>query len=78
AKPHFEQFINMVEGKEEERNRYKKDLALAFKYLISYHELVTKDQNARSEWLKKGLALLPNNKDLAQIATAETDDSPNQ
>ena len=78
AKPHFEQFISMVEGKEEERNRYKKDLALAFKYLISYHELVTKDQNARSEWLKKGLALLPNNKDLAQIATTETDDSPDQ
>lgn len=75
AKPYFEQFISMVEGKEEERNRYKKDLALAFKYLISYHELVTKDQSARSEWLKKGLTLLPNNKDLAKIATPETDDS---
>lgn len=75
AKLYFEQFIGMVEGKEEERNRYKKDLALAFKYLISYHELVTKDANARAEWLKKGLALLPENKDLAKIATANTDDT---
>ncbi len=78
AKPYFEQFISMVEGKEEDRNRYKKDLALAFKYLISYHELVTKDENTRSEWLKKGLALLPENKDLAKIATAETDSSSGQ
>ncbi|GAB3554593.1 tetratricopeptide repeat protein [Spirosoma fluminis] len=75
AKPYFEQFISMVEGKEEDRNRYKKDLALAFKYLISYHELVTKDESARNEWLKKGLALLPGNKDLAKIATTDTDDS---
>ncbi|WP_080237681.1 tetratricopeptide repeat protein [Spirosoma rigui] len=73
AKPHFEQFISMVEGKEEERNRYKKDLAIAFKYLISYHELVTKDEAARNEWLKKGLALLPENKDLAKIATSDDD-----
>lgn len=75
AKPFFEQFIGMVEDKETERNRYKKDLALAFKYLISYHELVTKDKTARANWLKKGLALLPNNKDLAKIATPEADDS---
>ncbi|GAB3498371.1 hypothetical protein GCM10027341_19910 [Spirosoma knui] len=74
AKPYFEQFISMVEGKEDERNRYKKDLGLAFKYLISYHELVSKDESARNEWLKKGLALLPGNKDLAKIATADTDD----
>jgi tetratricopeptide (TPR) repeat protein len=73
AKPHFEQFISMVEGKDEERNRYKKDLAIAFKYLISYHELVTKDETARNEWLKKGLALLPENKDLAKIATPDDD-----
>lgn len=39
----------MVEGKEEEQNRYKKDLALAFNSLISYQELVNKGQNARSE-----------------------------
>ncbi len=75
AKPFFEQFIGMIEGKEAERTRYKKDLAIAFKYLISYHELVTKDQKARSEWLKKGVAMLPGNKDLAKIATAEADDS---
>ena len=73
AKPYFEQFITMVADKPEERNRYKKDLALAFKYMISYNELVTKDEAARSEWLKKGLELLPENKDLAKIATAETD-----
>ncbi len=65
----------MIEGKEEERNRYKKDLALAFKYLISYHELVTKDKTAREDWLRKGVAMLPGNKDLAKIATAEADDS---
>jgi len=75
AKPFFEQFIGMIEGKEEERNRYKKDLALAFKYLISYHELVTKDKTAREDWLRKGVAMLPGNKDLAKIATAEADDS---
>lgn len=75
AKPHFEQFIGMVDSKDDERKRYQKDLALAIKYLISYHELVTKDQTARGQWLKKGLDLLPNNKDLAKIATSETDDS---
>ncbi len=75
AKPYFEQFIGMVENKEEDRKRYQKDLALAFKYLISYHELVTKDQAARTEWLNKGLALLPGNKDLAKIAAPEADDS---
>ncbi|MBC3784681.1 tetratricopeptide repeat protein [Spirosoma utsteinense] len=74
AKPYFEQFIGLVEGKEEERNRYKKDLILAFKYLISYHELVSKDMAARAEWLKKGLALFPQNKDLAKIATSEDDE----
>ncbi len=74
AKPFFEQFIGMVEDKEAERNRYKKDLALAFKYLISYHELVTKDKTAREDWLKKGLVMLPGNKDLAKIATADSDD----
>ncbi|GAB4053937.1 tetratricopeptide repeat protein [Spirosoma litoris] len=73
AKPYFEQFINMVSDKEEERNRYKKDLLLAFKYMISYNELVTKDDNARNEWLKKGLSLFPENKDLAKIAAPEAD-----
>lgn len=63
----------MVADKEEERNRYKKDLVLAFKYLISYHELVTKDATARNEWLQKGLALFPENKDLAKIAAPEAD-----
>jgi tetratricopeptide (TPR) repeat protein len=71
AKPYFEQFINMTADKEEERNRYKKDLLLAFKYLISYNELVTKDEAARAEWLKKGMMLFPDNKDLAKIATPE-------
>lgn len=75
AKPYFEQFISMVEGKEEDRNRYKKDLVLAFKYLILYHELVSKDTNTRSEWLKKGLTLVPENKGLAKIAAPETDDN---
>jgi len=74
AKPHFEQFIAMVSEKEEEQNRYKKDLLIAFKYLISYNELVTKDEAARAEWLKKGLVLFPENKDLARIASSETDD----
>ena len=74
ARPYFEQFINMVANKDEERNRYKKDLILAFKYLISYQELVTKDANARQEWLTKGLALFPENKDLAKIAAPEADD----
>ncbi|GAB3768552.1 hypothetical protein GCM10028818_03180 [Spirosoma horti] len=73
ARPYFEQFISMVADKEEERNRYKKDLVLAFKYLISYHELVTKDATARNEWLQKGLALFPENKDLAKIAAPEAD-----
>ncbi|MCC5297100.1 hypothetical protein LMP03_14340, partial [Staphylococcus aureus] len=53
AKPYFEQFITMIAGKEEEQKRYHKDLALAFKYLISYHELVTKDEAARNEWLQR-------------------------
>ncbi|GAB4020726.1 hypothetical protein GCM10028808_63190 [Spirosoma migulaei] len=73
AKPYFEQFISMVSDKEDEQNRYKKDLLLAFKYMISYNELVTKDDTARNEWLKKGLALFPQNKDLAKIAAPETD-----
>ncbi|MBD2757620.1 tetratricopeptide repeat protein [Spirosoma validum] len=73
AKPYFEQFINMVADKEEERKRYKKDLVLALKYMISYNELVTKDENARTEWLKKGLSFFPENKDLAKIATPETE-----
>lgn len=68
AREHFEKFISMIEGKEEDQKRYKNDLALAFKYLISYHELVTKDASARAEWLKKGLAMLPENKDLAKIS----------
>ncbi|GAB3035142.1 tetratricopeptide repeat protein [Spirosoma pulveris] len=75
AKPYFEQFISMVADKEEERNRYKKDLVLAFKYLISYNELVTKDETARNEWLTKGLALFPENKDLAKIASPTDTDS---
>ncbi|GAB4000939.1 hypothetical protein GCM10028807_55540 [Spirosoma daeguense] len=75
AKPYFEQFTNMVADKPEEQNRYKKDLVLAFKYLISYHEMVTKDENARKEWLTKGLNLFPDNKDLAKIAAPETDTS---
>lgn len=78
AKPFFEQFITMVTDKPDERTRYSKDLALAFKYLISYHELVTKDATARNEWLQKGLAWLPTNKDLAKIATSETDDASGQ
>ncbi|MBC8152727.1 MAG: tetratricopeptide repeat protein [Bacteroidetes bacterium] len=73
AEPYFEQFISMVADKPEEQKRYQKDLALAFKYLISYNELVTKDKAAREEWLKKGLSMLPGNKDLAKINTAETD-----
>lgn len=75
AKPYFEQFISMVADKPEEQNRYKKDLLLAFKYLISYHELVSKDTNARNEWLQKGLSLFPQNKDLAKIAAPDTDAS---
>lgn len=74
AKPYFEQFITMIADKEEERKRYQKDLTLAFKYLISYHELVTKDEAARNEWLQRGLKVLPNNKELAQLATAESDE----
>ncbi len=76
AKPFFEQFITMIADKPDDRKRYQKDLALAFKYLISYNELVTKDKTAREEWLKRGLAMLPGNKDLAKIATAETDENP--
>ena len=71
AKPYFEQFINMVVDKEDERNRYQKDLVLAFKYLISYNELVTKDDTARKDWLNKATALFPENKDLARIAGPE-------
>ncbi|GAB3325998.1 hypothetical protein GCM10027299_24830 [Larkinella ripae] len=74
AKPYFEQFISMITDKEEERKRYQKDLALAFKYLISYHELVTKDETARNEWLQRGLTWLPDNKELALLATAEPDE----
>ncbi|RYF57352.1 MAG: hypothetical protein EOO39_35545, partial [Cytophagaceae bacterium] len=73
ARPYFEQFISMVADKEEERKRYKNDLILGFKYLISYHELVTKDENARKEWLQKGLSYFPDNKDLAKIAAPEAD-----
>lgn len=74
ARPYFEQFIQMVADKEEERNRFKNDLLLAFKYLISYHELVTKDAKTQDEWLKRGLALFPDNKDLAKIASADETD----
>lgn len=73
AKPFFEQFISMVADKPDERQRYQKDLVLAFKYLISYHELVSKDTVARNDWLTKGLGLFPGNKDLAKIATQETE-----
>ena len=73
AKPYFEQFIGMVADKPEEQKRYQRDLALAFKYLISYNELVTKDKAAREEWLKRGLTMLPGNKDLAKISGEETD-----
>ncbi|WP_375446639.1 tetratricopeptide repeat protein [uncultured Fibrella sp.] len=72
AKPYFEQFITMVADKEDERKRYEKDLILAFKYLISYQELVANDGNARSEWIKKGLEFFPGNKELAQISGAES------
>lgn len=81
AKPYFEQFINMVADKEEERKRYEKDLILAFKYLIAYNDLVAHDETAQKEWLQKGLSLFPDNKDLTKIAssepenTAETDPS---
>ena len=73
AKPYFEQFISMVVDKPEDLKRYKKDLILAFKYLISYEELVTQNQTAREEWLKKGLTLFPENKDLAKIAEPGTE-----
>ena len=73
AKPYFEQFIAMVADKEDERKRYQKDLILAFKYLISYHELVTQDANAREEWLKKGLSWFPQNQDLAKITASATE-----
>jgi len=72
AKPYFEQFITMVADKEEERKRYEKDLILGFKYLISYQELVAKDETARAEWIRKGLELFPGNKELAQISGAES------
>ena len=75
AKPFFEQFIGMATKKDEDIKRYKKDLLLAFKYLISYDELVTKDENSRNEWLKKGLTLFPENKDLAKIAAPDDDSS---
>jgi len=71
AKDMYEKFITMVSDKPEEVTRYKKDLATAFKYMIAYNELVTKDKVAREEWLKKGLALLPNNKDLAKISSGD-------
>ncbi len=75
ARPYFIQFIDMIADKEDERKRYQKDLALAFKYLISYNELVTKDEKKRAEWLKRGLEMLPGNKDLTKIASAsETDE----
>lgn len=70
AEPYFEQFISMLADKPEDQKRYKKDLILAYKYLISYNELVTKDEAARNEWLKKGLTMFPESKDLAQISTA--------
>jgi tetratricopeptide (TPR) repeat protein len=73
AKPYFEQFINMVADKEEERNRYQKDLILAFKYLIAYNDLVAKNDTARKDWLQKGLALFPDNKDLTKIASSEAE-----
>ena len=76
ARPYFEQFISMVADKPDDVKRYSRDLVLAFKYLISYEELVTKNQAARDEWLKKGLALFPNNKDLAKIAEPEEDAAP--
>ena len=73
AKPYFEQFIIWLRIKRRSENAIKKTSLLAFKYMISYNELVTKDQAARNEWLKKGLALFPENKDLAKIAEPETD-----
>jgi tetratricopeptide (TPR) repeat protein len=76
ARPYFEQFISMVADKPDDVKRYSRDLILAFKYLISYEELVTKNQAAREEWLKKGLALFPNNKDLAKIAEPDEDTAP--
>jgi len=72
AKPYYEQFINMVADKEEERKRYEKDIILGLKYLISYEELVSKNEAARSEWIKKGLELFPGNKELAQISGADS------
>ncbi|MEZ0486168.1 tetratricopeptide repeat protein [Fibrella aquatica] len=68
AKPHYEQFIAMVAEKDEERTRYEKDIILGLKYLISYQEMVAKDDNARKEWIEKGLALFPGNKELAEIS----------
>lgn len=73
AKPFFEEFVAKVADKEDERNRYKNDLLLAFKYLISYNELVTQDETARNEWLKKAMTLFPDNKELAKIANPAAD-----
>ncbi|GAB3939643.1 hypothetical protein GCM10028805_00360 [Spirosoma harenae] len=75
AKPYFEQFISMVADKPEEQKRYNKDLLLAFKYMISYNELVTNDEAVRNEWLKKATALFPDNKELAKIAASDTEAS---
>ncbi|MBO0950719.1 tetratricopeptide repeat protein [Fibrella forsythiae] len=72
AKPYFEQFISMVADKADERKRYEKDLILAFKYLISYEELVANDVKARAEWISKGLELFPGNKELTLISGAES------
>ncbi|RRA98809.1 tetratricopeptide repeat protein [Larkinella rosea] len=74
AKPYFEQFIGMIADKEAERNRYKKDLLLAFKYLISYEELVTRNAEARKEWLNKANALFPDNQELTKIAAPAADE----
>ncbi|XWW44883.1 tetratricopeptide repeat protein [Fibrella sp. USSR17] len=72
AKPYYEQFITMVADKEDERKRYEKDLILGFKYLISHEELVSKNDAARAEWIRKGLELFPGNKELAQISGADS------
>ncbi|GAB3981960.1 hypothetical protein GCM10028806_52690 [Spirosoma terrae] len=77
AKPHFEQFISMVADKEEERNRYQKDLVLAFKYIIAYNDLVAHDESAQKEWLQKGLSFFPNDPELLKIATAQSDNTAN-
>ena len=71
AKPFFEQFITMATKKDEDVKRYKKDLIVAFKYLIAYEELVSQNKVAREEWIKKGLTLFPENKDLAKISAGD-------